>query len=72
MKSVESVQPSESTLERVRGILEEEGPLSCEDIAGGSDLDQSTVQRALNQLWRDGDIYHTLDRQLDVRESDHD
>lgn len=69
MKTIESVQPSEEVMDRIREVLEEEGPLTHDEIVEGTSIDDSEVQQALNELWRSGDVYHTLDRKYDLEDN---
>ena len=68
MKTIESVQPSREVIDSIRELLLEEGPLSHREITSEITFDDSKVQRALNELWREGDVYHTLDRRFDLKE----
>lgn len=70
MNSIESVQPSDEAKERVIEVLDRLGPLSHHEVVDETDLGDSEVQRAINDLWREGEVYHTLDRRYGLSEED--
>lgn len=63
--SIESVSPSEEVKIAIQESLAEEAPLSHEEIVERTNCDDAQVQRALNELWRDGTIFLTVDRRFD-------
>lgn len=65
--SVESVQPSEELKSEIRDALEEDGPLDHSEIVSRISAEDSQVQRAVNDLWREGKVSHTLDRRFDLK-----
>lgn len=70
MSSIESVQPSDEDKERVVEVLERLGPLSHREVVEETELGDSEVQRAINDLWREGSVYHTLDRKYDLEKEE--
>lgn len=68
MGTIESAQPNEEAIESIQELLLGNGPLSHREIVSKSSFDDSEVQRALNELWREGVVYHTLDRKFDLKE----
>jgi predicted transcriptional regulator len=66
--SVESVRPSEQLKKDVRSVLKDEGPLDHSEIVHKISAEDSQVQRAINELWREGRVSHTLDRRFELNE----
>jgi predicted transcriptional regulator len=69
MRTLESVQPSDEELEVTREVLREGAPMRHDEIVQQTDLDDSVVKRVLNELWERGEVYHTVDRQVDLTEN---
>lgn len=67
--SVESVQPSEELKQRIRDLLGEEGSLAHHEIVSNISHSSSQTQRAINELWREGEIFHTVDRRFELTDN---
>lgn len=66
--SIESVKPPEKLKDQVREALKQKGPLTHDELVQEASSDDSDVQRAVNELWREGNITHTLDRRFDIKQ----
>lgn len=64
--SIENVLASTEAKGRIRRVLEEDAPLAYDEIIQYSGVSDAETQRALNELWREGIIYLTVDRRFDL------
>lgn len=65
--SIESAEPPEELKERIRQTLCKEGAMGHDEIVDLVSGDKSETQRALNMLWREGEVSHTIDRQFKLK-----
>jgi len=63
-----SVTAPDEVVGRVQRKLEEDGPISHRSLYDTLNVGEDELQRAVNYLWREGKVYHTVDRKFAVQD----
>lgn len=68
MSSRDSTSPE--VVEQIRATLESEGPATYSELMTRVSADDIEIRRAVSKLWKDGVVYHTVDRKLDLKDGE--